>query len=184
MAPKHIPSNMCSADCKFVANSSPGTVIGGLISPTKVFFLSHPGSPDHQQTNNQHHTTNIIKHTTNKNAHLPTKKTKKMSNKKILCQNWGLFLSNLNRRIKSDSSVSLVSPSRSPLFECPDTADGPHPNSAQVPIRSDATELKGRRNVARNGKGPVKAKAPAPPQRRRRGQDLMALMIKNGLLYI
>ena len=71
-----------------------------------------------------------------------------------------------------------MSPSRSPLFECPDTADGPHPNSAQVPIRSDATELKGRRNGRHVG--PVKAWA-APPQRRLRSQDLMALMIKNGL---
>ena len=82
MAPKHIiPSNMCSADCKFVANSSPGTVIGGLISPTKVFFLSHQGPPIiNKQTNNQHHTTNIIKHTNNK-SHLPNKKTKKIQPK-------------------------------------------------------------------------------------------------------
>ena len=39
---------MCSADCKFVAKSSPGTEIGGLMSPISVFFsLVNPRtSPD------------------------------------------------------------------------------------------------------------------------------------------
>lgn len=39
---------MCSADCKFVAKSSPGIEIGGLMSPINVFFsLVNPRtSPD------------------------------------------------------------------------------------------------------------------------------------------
>lgn len=75
-------SDICSADCKFVAKSSPGTMMGGLMSPCNVFF-------------------------------------------------------------------SLVRPRTSPDLECPDNAEGPQPNSAQVPMRS-TEELKLRpRKVAR-----------------------------------